>query len=231
MPHSNSPLCPSPSLPPGLRGTVAAVALANLGYFFIEFVIAQRIGSVSLFADSIDFLEDAAVNALIFAALGLALRWRARAGRLLAFTVLVPAVFLLWTAWQKFVHPVPPEPAALSATAVGALVVNLGCALALARHRRHGGSLSRGAFLSARNDVLANLAIMAAAALTWRWPSAWPDLVVGLGIAALNIDAAREIWEAADEESGLAHSRNQGSRVDTDSCQANTQTDHREPKP
>jgi Co/Zn/Cd efflux system component len=32
------------------------------------------------------------------------------------------------------------------------------------------------------------------------WPSAWPDLVVGLGIACMNVDAAREVWTAAREE-------------------------------
>ncbi len=49
----------------GLRGTVRLVALLNLAYFGIEFVAARIIGSVSLFADSIDFLEDASVNLLI----------------------------------------------------------------------------------------------------------------------------------------------------------------------
>jgi Co/Zn/Cd efflux system component len=31
-------------------------------------------------------------------------------------------------------------------------------------------------------------------------PSAWPDLIVGLGIIVMNADAAREIWQAAREE-------------------------------
>ena len=53
-----------------LRQTVALVALLNLGYFGVEFAVALTIGSVSLFADSIDFLEDATVNALILVALG-----------------------------------------------------------------------------------------------------------------------------------------------------------------
>jgi hypothetical protein len=53
-----------------LHRAVRFVALLNLGYFGIEFVVARAIGSVSLFADSIDFLEDATVNGLIFIALG-----------------------------------------------------------------------------------------------------------------------------------------------------------------
>ncbi|MDW8445462.1 MAG: hypothetical protein RML45_15290 [Acetobacteraceae bacterium] len=32
------------------------------------------------------------------------------------------------------------------------------------------------------------------------WRSAWPDVIVGLGIAALNADAAREVWQAARAE-------------------------------
>lgn len=42
-----------------LRRVVRLVALLNLGYFGIEFAVALTIGSVSLFADSVDFLEDA----------------------------------------------------------------------------------------------------------------------------------------------------------------------------
>src|SRR5579872_245003 len=66
---------------------------------------------------------------------------------------------------------------------------------------RHRGSVTKAAFLSARNDAIANVAIIAAGLVTaGLWPSVWPDLLVGLAIAALNADAAREIWEAAREE-------------------------------
>jgi Co/Zn/Cd efflux system component len=71
----------------------------------------------------------------------------------------------------------------------------------LTRYRRHSGSLTRAAFLSARNDTVANTAIIAAGVVTaFLWASAWPDLIVGLGIAAMNADAAREVWQAAREE-------------------------------
>lgn len=184
-----------------LRRTVLVVALANLGYFGVEFSVALSIGSVSLFADSVDFLEDAAVNLLILAALGWSLRARALVGFALAAILLVPAAATLWTAWEKFGMPVAPEPAALSLTGLGALCVNLACAWMLARFRHAGGSLTKAAFLSARNDALANLAIIAAGLATaWIWHSAWPDLIVGLGIAALNAGAAREVWIAARAE-------------------------------
>ncbi|MFL6703171.1 MAG: cation transporter [Paraburkholderia graminis] len=185
---------------PLLRRVVAGVALANAAYFFVEFFVARRIGSVSLFADSIDFLEDAAVNFLIFAALGWSVRNRARAGMVLAAILLVPALALLWTAWQKFNAPTPPEPWLLSGTGLGALAVNLACAVVLARFRHHSGSLTRAAFLSARNDAFANIAIILAGLVTLLWRSGWPDLLVGLGIAIVNADAAKEVWLAARDE-------------------------------
>ena len=190
---------------PALRRVVRWVAVLNLGYFGIEFAVALAIGSVSLFADSADFLEDASVNLLILVALGWAAVWRVRIGMALAVILLVPGLATLWTVWEKFGTPVPPDPLPLSLAGAGAFAVNLACALMLARHRHRGGSLTRAAFLSSRNDVLANLAIVAAGLVTaLLWRSAWPDLVVGLGIAAMNADAAREVWTAARAEHRLA---------------------------
>lgn len=183
-----------------LRGAVAIVALLNLSYFGIEFASALAIGSVSLLADSVDFLEDASVNFLIFAALGWSAAKRARVGMLLAGLLLAPALAFLWGLWQKFLHPTAPDPTLLSGVGFGALVINLSCAFLLARFRSHGGSLTKAAFLSARNDAAANLAIMAAGAVTLWSPSIWPDVIVGLGIAIMNIDAAREVWDAARDE-------------------------------
>ena len=70
----------------------------------------------------------------------------------------------------------------------------------LARFRTHSGSLTRAAFLSARNDAVANIAIIGAGLLTAYTLSVWPDLIVGLAIAAMNAGAAREVWSAAREE-------------------------------
>lgn len=188
-----------------LRRVVLFVALLNLGYFAVEFVIALAIGSVSLLADSVDFLEDASVNLLIFFALAWTARSRARVGRAMAFILLVPALAFLWTAWAKFTDPIPPEPFALSFTGFGALLVNLFCAYLLVAYRHTSGSLTRAAFLSARNDASANVAIIGAGLATaYLWQSAWPDLIVGLGIALMNLDAAREVWTAAREEHDVA---------------------------
>lgn len=186
-----------------LRRVVQLVAILNLAYFGIEFTVAKAIGSVSLFADSIDFLEDASVNLLIVLAIGWTARNRARVGMTLAGVLLIPGLATLWTAWEKFNLPVAPNAALLSLTGAGALVINLSCALMLAKYRHHSGSLTKAAFLSARNDAFANVVIVGAGLVTaYVWASAWPDLIVGLCIAAMNADAAREVWDAAREERG-----------------------------
>jgi Co/Zn/Cd efflux system component len=186
---------------PGLQRVVRVAAALNLGYFGIEFTVALAIGSVSLFADSIDFLEDASINLLIAFALGWTAKNRARLGMLLAAILLMPGIATLWTAWEKLNLPVAPDPLPLSLAGLGALAVNLTCALMLAHYRHHSGSLTRAAFLSARNDTIANIVIIAAGLVTaLLWRSAWPDLIVGLGIAAMNADAAREVWQAARRE-------------------------------
>jgi Co/Zn/Cd efflux system component len=189
-----------------LRRAVLTVAILNLSYFFIEFAAAVSIGSVSLFADSIDFLEDASVNLLILLALGWSLRARSRVGMGLAGILLVPGLAALWTVWDKITSPLPPEPITLSVVGAGALAVNLTCALMLARFRTQSGSLTKAAFLSARNDAYANIAIIAAGLVTAVTLSIWPDVVVGLGIAAINASAAKEVWEAARQEGAATRS-------------------------
>jgi len=183
-----------------LRSVVIIVAVLNLVYFGVEFAVALTIGSVSLFADSVDFLEDASINFLIAIALQWSLTSRARVGMALAGILLIPGLATFWTAWEKFLMPLPPAPLPLSLAGGGALAINLLCAYMLVQFRDHSGSLTRAAFLSARNDTLANVAIVAAGFVTAYTRAGWPDLIVGLGIAAINAGAAREVWSAARKE-------------------------------
>ncbi|MGH9194458.1 MAG: cation transporter [Acidimicrobiia bacterium] len=193
-----------PTDPPGLRRVVRWVAALNLSYFGVEFAVALAIGSVSLFADSIDFLEDTTLNLLVLVSIGRSLRRRSVVGMVLAGILLAPGVATIWMAVMKFRQPAAPEAIPLSAAGAGAFAVNFICAVLLARFRRRGGSLTRAAFLSARNDVLANIAIIGAGALTAATLTPWPDLVVGLGIFLMNLGAAGEVYGAARRERSLA---------------------------
>lgn len=186
--------------PPALRPVVARVAALNLGYFGVEIAVALTIGSVALIADSLDFLEDAAINLLIFAGLGWSARNRARLGTAMAGILLLPALAGAYAAYEKLSNFAAPAALPLTLAGIGALAVNLTCALMLARHRHGSGSLTQAAYLSARNDAFANLAIIAAGLVTAVYPSPWPDLVVAGGIAILNADSAADILRAAAAE-------------------------------
>jgi len=183
-----------------LRRAVTVVALLNFAYFFVEFTVALAAGSVSLLADSVDFLEDTSVNLLILVALGWPLARRAVMGKAMALIILGPACVAGWQAVLRFADPVAPEVAPVVLASLGAIAVNGTSAWLLVHVRHHGGSLSRAAFLSARNDVLVNVAIIGMAVLTLWTDSGWPDLVLGCFIILLALHAAYEVWEVSEEE-------------------------------
>jgi Co/Zn/Cd efflux system component len=161
-----------------LRRAVFVVALLNLAYFGVEFAVALAIGSVSLFADSVDFLEDASINLLIFIALSWSVPRRAVLGMVLAGILLIPGFATLWTAWDKFWLPLPPAPSRSRSRAPGA-----GGEPHL---RGHPGTLSRPCRQSDPRGIsvcpqrrFANIAIIAAGFVTAATLSGWPDLVSG----------------------------------------------------
>ncbi len=103
-------------LAPGLRRTLMLVVALNLAFVSVEFAVALKIESVSLFADATDFLEDASISMLVL----LGLKWpperRALLGKVLAGIILLPSLAALWMAWRKFNDNVEPEPFLLSLT-------------------------------------------------------------------------------------------------------------------
>jgi Co/Zn/Cd efflux system component len=183
-----------------LRRIVMVVAILNLLYFFVEFAVALMAGSVSLLADSVDFLEDTAINLLIFLALGWPLARRAAMGKAMALIILGPAAVAGWEAIQRFPEPLAPDVVPVVLASLGAIAINGTSAGLLASVRHRGGSLSRAAFLSARNDVLINMAIIVMAAVTLWTGSGWPDLILGCFIILLAFHAAYEVWEVSEEE-------------------------------
>ncbi|WP_409483206.1 cation transporter [Arsenicicoccus dermatophilus] len=195
-----SPPSPAPPTASALRRVVLLVAGLNLAYVVVEAAVAVAIGSVSLLADSVDFLEDAGVNLLIALALGWSLRARSVAGKVMAAIICVPALAAGWEAVDKVRHPAAPDVPALVLTAGGALLVNAVCTVILARYRAHGGSLTAAAWLAARNDVIVNAAIVVMGAVTAWTRSGWPDLALGVLVIALNLTAAHEVWEVAEDE-------------------------------
>lgn len=118
-----------------------------------------------------------------------------------------------WKAIEQFADPTAPLVLPLVLASLGAIAVNGTCTWLLVSVRHEGGSLSRAAFLSARNDVLVNVSIIAMGIITLWTDSGWPDLVLGSFIILLALHAAYEAWEASEGER-LAANAIAGEKID-----------------
>ena len=183
-----------------IRKAIFCVIFLNLSYFMIEFYSAYQIGSASLFADSIDFLEDTAINALILFSVSWSLKNRLRLSMILALLILIPGLTALWTVGQQFINKSYPDSFDLSLVGFGALIINLFCIKILLRFQNNQESLYRIAFLSAKTDILSNLAIITAGIFLYFFPSIWPDILVALCIVIINFDASFKIYKSVQKQ-------------------------------
>lgn len=179
------------------QGRVLKVVLAlNATMFVIELVAGLLARSTALMADALDMLGDAAVYAFSLYVLARSARWKARAA--LAKGALMGAfgVGVLAEAGAKALVgavPVAPTMGAIGALALGA---NLTCLVLLQRHRQEDLNM-RSTWLCSRNDVLANLGVLAAAAAVAATNSRWPDIAVGTTIALLFLSSAWGVLKEA----------------------------------
>lgn len=187
---------------PRVRRAVGLVLALNLLYFVVELTFALRANSVALVADSVDFFEDSALNFIILLSLGASLTVRGRVSKILALMMLIPAAGGVWIIVSKVLTPEPPDASIMTIVGIGALVVNVTCALVVARYAKSGSGLLLAAFFSARNDAIANLGIIIAGIVTMFVASVIPDIVVGVAIFVINSDSAYKIWTAATPERG-----------------------------
>jgi Co/Zn/Cd efflux system component len=114
----------------------------------------------------------------------------AKAGVMAAF-----GVFVLGQVIYKVVTQKPPEAATMGAVGAIALAANAACFALLWRFRAQDINM-RSVWICSRNDLVANVAVLAAAALVWATAAPWPDIVVGGLICLLFLQSA---WAVARE--------------------------------
>lgn len=193
--------CCNPTLPRDIsyRRVLWIALFANVGMFLIEVVAAAFSGSSALAADAADFLGDSANYALSLGALALGGAWISRVALLKGAAMSAYGVAVLayagWRAWLG----VPPEPLTMGVVGTLALLVNLGVAVLLYRFR-DGDANMRSVWLCTRNDVIANLAVLAAAAGVFGTGSVWPDVAVAAMLALLGLSSGRIVIQQARAE-------------------------------
>ena len=194
----------TPAVDPRYRKALWIALVLNALMFVVELSASWTSGSVSLLADSIDFFGDSANYALSLAVLAMAAPVRSKAALFKAACMGGFGVFVLGKALWNLQAGVAPEPATMGAVGFAALLVNAGVALMLYRFRT-GDANMRSVWICSRNDALGNIAVMLAALGVFGTGSAWPDLVVAIGMGALALSGAWTVLRHAREELRHAH--------------------------
>lgn len=175
------------------QGTVLKIVLLiNLIMFFVEAISGFMARSTSLLADSLDMLGDAFVYGFSLYAIGKTPRWGASTSLLKGSIMLLFGIGVLFEATRRFLSPETPVAATMGLVGGLAFAANVTCAILLMRHRNDDLNM-RSTWLCTRNDVVANIGVMIAAAAVGFTQSRWPDLVVGVAISTLVLKSAYSV--------------------------------------
>jgi cation diffusion facilitator family transporter len=191
------------------------VLIANALMFVVELVAGLLAGSVALLADSLDMLGDALVYGFSLYVVARGRLWKARAAGAKAAVMGLFGAFVFAQLLHRILVPQPPLVETMGLVGGLALAVNSACFLLLWSHRADDINM-RSVWLCSRNDLVANVSVLLAAAAVWASGSPWPDLLVGALICGLflrsawhvAVDTRRELRRAAPDPSpgGQRHS-------------------------
>ncbi len=186
-------------IPERQRRVLQIVLWINLAMFGAELAAGLLAHSTALVADSVDMLGDAIVYGFSLYVVGRGAVWQGRGALLKGAIMAAFGVGVLVEVSLKIARGLVPSAELMSAIGVVALAANASVLAFLWRHRSDDINM-RSAWLCSRNDVVANAAILLAAGGVVLTGSAWPDIVVGLGIAALFGASAVEVIRKARRE-------------------------------
>lgn len=185
------------------RATLKAVLAINVLMFGVEGVAGWLAASTALLGDALDMLGDALVYGFSLYVVARGDAWKAVSAFVKGGIMAGFGLFVLGQAAYKFLHPEVPAFETIGLIGLLALAANAGCLGLLWRHRGEDVNM-RSVWLCSRNDIVANLSVLAAAGV-WRTGAQWPDLLVGLGIAALFLRSAVHVLRDAGAVYASAH--------------------------
>jgi len=175
------------------------VLAINAVMFLIEIVAGLAAGSVALQADSLDFFADAANYGISLFVLGLGVRWRASAALVKGASMGLFGLWVIGSVIWHALHGTVPGWGTMGIVGMAALTANALC-LALLYAWREGDANMRSVWICSRNDVIANMAVLAAAAGVFGSGTGWPDIIVAAVMAALAIQGATTVVRQALNE-------------------------------
>ncbi|MBI5437746.1 MAG: cation transporter [Nitrosomonadales bacterium] len=171
----------------------------NAVMFLVELTAGLMSGSLSLLADSLDMLGDALVYGFSIYVVARGARMKAMAALFKGGIMAAFAVFVLGQAVYKILFPHVPVFETIGVIGVLALAANSSCLFLLWRHRADDINM-QSVWLCSRNDIIANVSVLFAALGVWLSGSGWPDIIVGLALAALFAQSSLSVLRSAMAE-------------------------------
>jgi Co/Zn/Cd efflux system component len=191
-------------VPERQRRVLKQVLWINAAMFLGEFVTGLLAHSTALLADSVDMLGDAIAYGFSLYVVSRGALWQARAALLKGCIMAAFGIGVLVEVVLKVARGLVPSADVIGGVGVIVLMANVICLALLARHK--GDDINMGsAWVCSRNDVVANVGVLIAAGVVALTGSAWPDIAMGLLIAALFGSSAVSVIRDARREVGSRH--------------------------
>src|SRR5882672_4250207 len=174
--------------------------------FLAESISGILANSTALLADSVDMLGDAIVYGFSLYVVARGAVWQARVALPKGVIMAAFGGAVLAQIGVKVLRGLVPAAEVMGGIGLLALIANGAC-LALPWRRRTDDINMRSAWVCSLNDVAGNAAVLVASAVVALTESGWPDIIVGLVIAAMFgasavnvIRSAKRAMQAPDRE-------------------------------
>jgi cation diffusion facilitator family transporter len=171
------------------KSVLVVVLIINVVLFLVEGAAGLLAKSTALLADSLDMLGDSLVYGFSLYVLWRSARWKAAAAVFKGAIMALFGIAVLLEAIYKTIAGVVPAGEVMGIIGLLVLLGNGFCFFLLYRHRSDDLNM-RSTWLCSRNDIIANVAVLGAAGGVIIFNSQWPDVIVGVSIAALFLKSA-----------------------------------------
>jgi Co/Zn/Cd efflux system component len=183
----------------GQRKTLWAVLGINAVMFLVIAAAALYGNSTALLADSLDNLGDAATYGMSLYVVARGAAAKARVALFKGGLILLAALAVLGQVGYRLVVPSVPSFEVMGVFALAGLAANSVCLFLLWQHRHQDVNMSS-VWECSRNDIAANLSVLAAAGAVRLTGSAWPDIVIALGLVGFLLRSAIRVLRSGAAE-------------------------------
>lgn len=171
------------------KNVLTLVLVINAVLFVVEAGAGLLAHSTALLADSLDMFGDSLVYGFSLYVLWRSAEWKAMTAMIKGTIMAAFGFAVLAQGIYKLISGVLPSAETMGIVGTLVLVGNAVCFFLLFRHRSDDLNM-RSTWLCSRNDIIANVSVLAAAAAVIIFSSHWPDVIVGVSIAALFLKSA-----------------------------------------